>query len=141
MNVGAFRRRMHRGVGWTLVSACLVAAMAVAQAGPGLAELLLRGRYEGKNLLIVNPDVPEVGSCITQVLVNGTQILPGTAAVIEVHLDALRLRLTDPVTVRITHRSTCTPKVLNPEVIQPRPQANGAAEARLPLGSEPWAGG
>lgn len=104
-----------RGLAGVLVAS----AMAVVHAGTGQAELLLRGYYEGKNLLVRNPSVPGMtGSCITQLAVNGSPVAWREEGVISVELQAFKLQLSDPVTVRITHQAACVPKVLNPEALR-----------------------
>lgn len=81
-------------------------------------ELILEGVYRGRDIYIQNPYVNVEGGayCINSISVNGDQVMvdPASSAV-KVNLS--KMSIDDPVIIQIRHSSLCTPKVLNPEVL------------------------
>ncbi len=81
--------------------------------------IILEGKYNGKNLYVQNP-FNSKGFCIYDCVVNGnvtTDTYESSAW--EIDLTRYSLRIGDPVTIFIKHRTCCLPKILNPEVILP----------------------
>jgi len=85
-------------------------------------EIRLKGIYQGDNLYVMNPfSSSGVGFCIQEVRVNNkisTDEIASSA--FEIDLSQYHFKLGDPVEVVIKHKSGCTPKILNPNVIQAR---------------------
>lgn len=80
-------------------------------------ELVLKGSYNGKNLFVQNPFVPELNTfCTKQVLVNDRVIFdnPKTSAF---SIDLSYLKIGDLVVVRIMYHDSCEPKIVNPHVL------------------------
>lgn len=102
-----------------LYSFLLVAAMAF-QASAGV--IILEGVYQGKNLYVQNPFAGSgVGFCTFEVTINGdisTDEISSSA--FEIDFTNYNLKLGDKVIVKINHHNDCRPKVLNPEVLEPK---------------------
>jgi hypothetical protein len=81
--------------------------------------LELHGVYQGKNLYVQNPFAANMKDfCTNEVSVNGVVKMTGIqSSAYEIDLSDLKLQ--DPVTIKITHKDDCKPKVLNPTVIRP----------------------
>jgi len=82
-------------------------------------ELSLKGIYQGSNLYVMNPFASSgVGFCIQEVKVNdkiSTDEIASSA--FEIDLSQYHFKTGDPIEIRITHKSGCTPKILNPNVV------------------------
>lgn len=81
-------------------------------------EFSLAGEYQGKNLYVQNPlSKDNQNFCTDEVYLNDERVLvqPKTSA-FEIKLD--HLNIGDPVVVRITYKSECLPKIINPQVIR-----------------------
>lgn len=89
-------------------------------------QIVLKGIYQGENLYVMNPFAPTgVGFCVLEVRVNGQVTTDEiNSSAFEIDLSVYNFKIGDPVTVVIKHRDGCMPKVLNPEVIRPRPTFN-----------------
>lgn len=78
----------------------------------------IRGFYHGQNVFIRNVFNEEQKQfCIQAIYVNGILFIekPEISAV---ELDLSNLSLNERVVLRIVHQTSCTPKLINPEVIQ-----------------------
>lgn len=85
-------------------------------------KLTISGIYQGKNLYVQNPLASSgIGFCVYECAVNGKVTTDdiGSSA-FEIDLKNCNLKVGDAVTVIVKHKSGCTPKVLNPEVLKPR---------------------
>lgn len=85
-------------------------------------ELSYDGYYQGKNLYVVNPfsDASNTAFCITSVLVNGSAAKNEIqSSSFEIDFSLMEIKAGDKVTVKISYKDGCTPKVINPEVIKP----------------------
>ena len=85
-------------------------------------EITLIGVYQGKNIYVQNPLSDDMVSfCTNSVYVNDLLIIssPKTSAY---EIDLSGLNLSDPVVIRIVHKGSCHPKVINPQVIRPKSQ-------------------
>lgn len=97
--------------GTTLVFAILISISA-------LADVELSGVYRGKNVYVQNPFTSNMKDyCTKEVYVNDLKVMT------EVHASAFEIDLSfvpvnDPVIIRITHKTNCNPKVLNPQVVK-----------------------
>lgn len=86
------------------------------------AALSIEGSYQGKNLIVQNPEDPDgFGYCATKVTVNGN-IMPGGIgqSAFEIDFSYFSLKIGQQVFIVIEHGSGCTPKILNPEVLLPK---------------------
>ena len=82
----------------------------------------IKGAYQGENLYVKNPfSAVGVGFCVFEVTVNGTTTTDEiNSSAFEIDLTVFELYAGEPVVVRINHRDGCTPRVLNPGVLNPR---------------------
>jgi hypothetical protein len=99
--------------------AFVLPALAIAENGT----LVLEGKYQNKNVFVQNSFADNgVGYCAYEVRVNGA---PSTdevnSSAFEIDLRNYDLHEGDNVNIQIFHKDGCAPKVLNPEVLKPRP--------------------
>lgn len=87
-----------------------------------LGLITLEGTYQGKNLYVQNPfSGSGIGFCVYEVRVNGRTTTDEIgASAFEIDFRNLNLKPGDAVKVELFHKDTCSPKVLNPEVLKPR---------------------
>ncbi|HTF02543.1 MAG TPA: hypothetical protein VK826_00900 [Bacteroidia bacterium] len=97
----------------------LLPAFAFAESGT----LVIEGKYQNKNIYVQNSFSGNgVGFCAYEVRVNGqTSTDEVNSSAFEIDLRAYNLVEGDPVNIQIFHKEGCAPKVLNPEVLKPRP--------------------
>jgi len=82
---------------------------------------ILEGVYQGKDLYVMNPFSNEgVGFCVYEVLVNG-QVTSDeiNSSAFAVDLTQFDLNPGDDLIVTIRSKSSCDPKIINPEAISP----------------------
>ncbi|MFY8184836.1 MAG: hypothetical protein ACOVLD_02100 [Bacteroidia bacterium] len=85
--------------------------------------LLVEGKYQNRNLFVQNGfNNTGVGFCAYEVLVNG-QITTDevNSSAFEVDFTPFKLKTGDKLLIEIRHKDGCVPKVLNPEVLKPKP--------------------
>lgn len=84
--------------------------------------IVLEGNYQGKNLYVRNPFAGSgVGFCTFEVTVNGSVTTDEwNSSAFEIDLSIHDLDIGDKVVVVIKHKDDCGPKVLNPEVLNPK---------------------
>ncbi len=84
--------------------------------------ITLEGNYQGQNIYVQNPFAGSgKGFCVTKVEVNG--IVTGDdieSAAFEINLKVFNFKIGDKVLIEIYHQDDCKPKVLNPEVHNPK---------------------
>lgn len=86
--------------------------MAQEESASGAAELLIEGKYNGKNLVIYNPSVTETENCIQNIFVNGGKInFPANSNSFEIPLNGSANG--QLVSIHIQHHESCTPVVVN----------------------------
>ncbi|WP_430811542.1 MULTISPECIES: hypothetical protein [unclassified Carboxylicivirga] len=97
-------------------------AMLLALASATAGEIELRGTFQGENLYVKNPFAASgVGFCVYEVTVNGqTTTDEINSSAFEVDLNVFQFTVGQPLVVSIKHKEGCTPKVLNPEVLNAR---------------------
>ncbi len=86
--------------------------------------IVLEGQYHEKNLYVNNPVAKTgVGFCVYEVRVNGELSTDETnSSAFEIDLAQFEdLKPGDDVLIEVKHKPECTPKVLNPNVLKPRP--------------------
>lgn len=84
--------------------------------------IIIEGNYQGKNIYVQNPFAGSgVGFCVQKVEVNGQVTTDEiNSSAFEIDFNNYQFKIGDKVTVRITHKDDCKPKVLNPEVLKPK---------------------
>lgn len=109
--------KMSRHLFFTLLILCFTFGNAFAD-----KEMKVEGVFQGINLYIMNPFATSgVGFCITKITVNGKTALDDTnRSSIELNLSAYHLMKGDKITILITHKEGCTPKVLNSDALKPK---------------------
>lgn len=96
----------------------LVLFVLVARMSSLAGEITLTGVYQGKNIFVRNPYIPDQKKfCITGIYVNEVSLsnLPKTSAI---QIDLSGFRLNEEITIRIIHNDVCQPLVVNPEAIK-----------------------
>lgn len=85
--------------------------------------LVIEGKYQNKNVYVQNSFASTgVGFCAYEVRVNGERSTDEVnSSAFEIDLRNYNLKEGDPVNIQIFHKEGCAPKVLNPEVLKPRP--------------------
>ena len=85
--------------------------------------LIVEGKFQNKNLFIQNSFGSNgVGYCTTEIKVNGKITTDEVnSSAFEIDLAAMNIKPGQKVVIEISHKSDCTPVVLNPEVLKPRP--------------------
>jgi hypothetical protein len=84
------------------------------------AIFVISGIYQGKNVFIQNPSLNDDGVtfCANDVYVNDVKVMSNiTTGAFEIDLSAIRVSA--QITIKITHKDGCRPRVLNPQVIRP----------------------
>ena len=82
--------------------------------------IVLQGTYHGKNLYVQNPFAKNgEGFCVSEITVNDQVTTDKiNSSAFEIDLGKLQLKTGDKIVVKINHYDGCSPKILNPEVIQ-----------------------
>src|SRR5574343_1240382 len=85
--------------------------------------LVIEGKYQNKNLYVQNSlGQNGVGFCAYEVRVNGEMTTDEVnSSAFEIDLRPYNLHEGDEVEIQIFHKDGCSPRVLNPEVLKPRP--------------------
>ncbi|WP_053404398.1 hypothetical protein [Persicobacter sp. CCB-QB2] len=92
---------------------CFLPALGVA------GELVIRGLYQGRDLYVQNPELPDGGFATAEVFLNGTKVLAHpTSSAYTIPLNTLKVD--DSVKVLITYDGSLPPKVINPQVLRPK---------------------
>lgn len=101
----------------------ILSLIVVAFVAKASSVLIVEGKFQNKNIYIQNSFGSNgVGFCATEIRVNG-QITTDevNSSAIEIDLSAMNIKPGQKVVIEISHKSDCTPVVLNPEVLKPRP--------------------
>lgn len=99
---------------WSIASLVMLSVGSL-QAG----EIMIAGIYQGKNLFVQNPLSPDNKNyCVDEVYINDRKAM-ANVKVSAFEVDLSELEIDDPVTIRITHKDGCAPKIINPQVIRP----------------------
>ena len=94
----------------------LVALLFASAVNAGI--LTLSGVYHGKNLYVQNPFTGNMKDfCTNEVYVNDRLVMKDIQSS-AYEIDLSHLKEQDPVTIKITHKDDCKPKILNPQVIK-----------------------
>jgi len=85
--------------------------------------LVIEGKYQNKNIYVQNAVGNNgVGFCAREVKVNGHITSDETnSSAFEIDLASLQLKYGQKVVIEIIHTEGCTPRVLNPEDLKPKP--------------------
>ena len=101
----------------------IVVLLGVFSTSAFAGNIVLEGNYQGKNLYVKNPFAGTgVGFCVFEVTVNGSVTTDEwNSSAFEIDLGIHDLELGDQIVVVIKHKDDCpTPKVLNPELLNPK---------------------
>ncbi len=101
----------------------ILSLIVIAFVAKSSSVLIVEGKFQNKNIYIQNSFGSNgVGFCATEIRVNG-QITTDevNSSAIEIDLSAMNIKPGQKVVIEISHKSDCTPVVLNPEVLKPRP--------------------
>ena len=84
------------------------------------SEMLVEGTYQGENLYIQNPFAESgVGFCVIDVSINGEQSIDEiNSSAFEIDFASYQLFRGQAVSVKVTYKDGCSPRVLNPEVLK-----------------------
>ncbi|MFC2125273.1 T9SS C-terminal target domain-containing protein [Bacteroidota bacterium] len=95
-----------------LIIAFLICGKSIA------GEIVITGIYNGKNLYIQNPAIPDKGGfCTIKAYVNDVEVVHNpTTSAYEVDLSSVSLG--QEVSIKIVHHDGCKPVVINPQVIK-----------------------
>lgn len=97
---------------------CILFFLMFFAANLSAQEITLKGNYYGFNLHVLNPSVGN-GFCTTAVLVNNNPTMDEiNSNAFEIDFSLMNLKIGDPVTVVIKHKSGCKPEVINPKALQ-----------------------
>ena len=102
------------------IKLCLLITAALFSFSSNAAIFVISGIYQGKNVFIQNPTLNEDGVtfCTNDVYVNDVKVMSNiTTGAYEIDLSTIRI--TSQLTIKITHKDGCKPRVLNPQVIRP----------------------
>lgn len=81
--------------------------------------LTLSGVYQGKNVYVQNPFAGnQKDFCANEVYVNDVKVMSNIQSS-AFEIDLSHLKMQEPVTIKITHKDDCKPKILNPQVVKP----------------------
>ncbi|MCU0352663.1 MAG: hypothetical protein MUD08_02825 [Cytophagales bacterium] len=121
----------------TRAKPCLLLGLLLLSARVYAGQIIISGVYQGKNLYVQNPLSPDkVGFCANEVFVNDKKTI-SNIKLGSFEVDLSFLEIGESVTVRITHKDGCAPKLLNPQVL--RPSAGFQIEdVRVLLNSIEW---
>jgi len=113
-----------------------ILAMGLAHAGI----IVLEGKYQQQNLFVVNSvSGSGVGFCAYEVTVNGEITTDETnSAAFEIDLSVFGFKPGDNVIVTIKHKDGCEPRILNPDVLEPKPTFETVAIDVTPDGMLTW---
>ncbi|CAN5149360.1 hypothetical protein BH09BAC5_BH09BAC5_10940 [soil metagenome] len=102
--------------------------------------LLVEGKYQNKNIYVQNSFSSNgVGFCAYEVYVNDIRTTDEVASsAFEIDLRPYNLNQGDKVEIKIYHKDGCSPKVLNPEALKPRPTFETKAITITPAGLITW---
>jgi hypothetical protein len=98
----------------------LLCVAVLASLSSQAAIFVISGIYQGKNVFIQNPSLNDdgVNFCTNDVYVNDIKVMSNiTTGAYEIDLSAIRV--SSQLTIKITHKDGCKPRVLNPQVIRP----------------------
>lgn len=82
------------------------------------SELTLSGTYQGKNLYVQNPFTSNMKDfCTDEVFINEVKVMSNIQSS-AFEIDLSHLKLNEAINIKITHKTDCSPKILNPQVIR-----------------------
>ncbi len=85
--------------------------------------IVVEGKYQNKNIYVQNCITSSgVGYCTSQIVINGqTSTDEINSSAFEIDLSQFQLKYGEDVVVQIKFKDGCSPKVLNPEALKPKP--------------------
>ncbi|MEW6468567.1 MAG: hypothetical protein AB1458_06565 [Bacteroidota bacterium] len=102
--------------------------------------IVIDGQYQDKNIYVQNSVASSgVGFCTYEVRVNGqTTNDEINSSAFEIDLTQRQLKFGDKVTIEIRYKDGCSPKVLNPEAVKPKPTFELISMSITPDGLLKW---
>ncbi len=90
--------------------------------GSYAGEINIQGVYQGKNIYVMNPFASSgVGFCVYEVRVNGQMTTDEiNSSAFEIDLTIFQFQKGDKLDIQIKHKDGCSPKIINPEVLEPQ---------------------
>ncbi len=102
-----------------LLTICLTGIVSLLVMPLYAGEIIIAGIYQGKNLFVQNPRLEDnKGYCANEVYVNDEKVI-SNIKIAAFEIDLSYLEMNEPVTIRITHKDGCAPRLINPQVIKP----------------------
>ncbi len=97
--------------------------VAISSLSASAGSMVLEGKYQGKNLYVVNSASSSgVGFCVFEVLVNGdVSSDEWNSPAFEIDLSIYGFKIGDGLVITIKYKEGCKPKVINPDVLNPKP--------------------
>jgi len=85
--------------------------------------IVIDGQYQEKNIYVQNSNTSSgVGFCTYEIRVNGQVTTDEiNSSAFEIDLSQYKMKYGDKVSVEIRYKDGCSPKVLNPEAVKPKP--------------------
>ena len=106
--------KMMRPIGFWVI---LLVSLATFNSHAGI--LTLAGVYQGKNVYVQNPFAGnQKDFCANEVYVNDVKVMSNIQSS-AFEIDLSHLKMQEPLTIKITHKDDCKPKILNPQVVKP----------------------
>ncbi|MFT7157881.1 MAG: hypothetical protein ACI8Q1_002905 [Parvicella sp.] len=110
-----------------IILTLLVSSLASVFAGNDKESvIILEGKYQQRNIYIAQAIGSEgFGFCAFEIRVNGSLVTDGiNSSAFEIDLSPFNFKLGDQILIEIRHKSGCTPKILNPGGLKPKPTFN-----------------
>lgn len=83
-------------------------------------EIVIEGKFDGKNIFVSNPFVEDGTFCTISIHVNGQKVTDHpNASAYEINLTGMGFKIGDPIKVVIQHHENCTPKILSDSFYTP----------------------
>lgn len=102
--------------------------------------LVIDGQYQEKNIYVQNSvSSSGVGFCTYEIRVNGQVTTDEiNSSAFEIDLSQYKMKYGDKVTIEIKYKEGCSPKVLNPEAVKPKPTFEIVTMTLSPDGTLKW---
>ena len=102
--------------------------------------IVIDGQYQEKNIYVQNSvSSSGVGFCTYEIRVNGqTTTDEINSSAFEIDLSQYKMKFGDKVAIEIKYKDGCSPKVLNPEAVKPKPTFEVVTMTIAPDGKMKW---
>lgn len=104
-------------------NASLLVAFFAFYAASFAGVIVVEGKYQNKNIYVQNQVTSAgVGYCTSEIVINGTTSTDEiNSTAFEIDLSHYQFKYGEDVVVQIKFKDGCSPKVLNPEALRPKP--------------------